>query len=103
MSNGNARYTRLSQDEDALETQLELREQSRSEPKGIYFSNGNEPKTHIDYVLVYETKQDDGSESSKERNLQSLRKTFEDNLRKEKLLIEYDELDLPQVGVLCNA
>ena len=107
MSNGYARYTKLSQDEDELEPRLELREQStlstRSEPKGIYFSNGNEPKRRIDYVLVYETKQDDGSESNKERNLQSLRKTYEDNLRKEKLLIEYDEVSLPQVRVRCNA
>ena len=103
MSNGYARYARLSQDEDALEPQLELREQSRSEPKGIYFSNGDEPKRRIDYVLVYETTQDDGSDSSKERRLQDLRKTFEDNLRREKLLIEYDELALPQVRVRCNA
>ena len=105
MSNGYARYTRLSQDEDELEPRLELREQStlttRSEPKGIYFSNGNEPKRRIDYVMVYETNQDDDSESSKERRLQSLRKAFEDNLKKEKLLIEYDELPLPQVRVLC--
>ena len=103
MSNGYARYTRLSQDEDALEPQLELREQSRSEPQGIYFSNDNEPKKRIDYVLVYETTQDDGSESSKDRSLQDLRKTFEDNLRREKLLIEYDEVALPQVRVRCNA
>jgi len=107
MSNGYARYTRLSQDEDELEPQLELREQAtlttRSEPKGVYFSNGNEPKRRIDYVLVYETKQNDDSDSSKERSLQSLRKTFEDNLRKEKLLIEYDELSLPQVRVRCTA
>ena len=106
MSNGYARYTRLSQDDDELEPHLELREQStltrRSEPKGIYFtcSNGNEPKRRIDYVLVYETKLDD-SDGSEERDLQSLRKTFEDNLRKEKLLIEYDELFLPQVRVRC--
>ena len=107
MSNGHARYTRLSQDEDELESQLELRKPvtwtSRSEPKGVYFSNGNEPKRRIDYVLVYETKQDDDSDSSKETSLQSLRETFEDNLRKEKLLIEYDEVSLPQVRVQFNA
>jgi len=107
MSNGYARYTRLSQDEDELELQLELREQAtlttRSEPKGVYFSNGNEPKRRIDYVLVYETTQNDDSDSSKKRSLQGLRKTFEDNLRKEKLLIKYDELSLPQVRVRCNA
>ena len=107
MSNGYARYTRLSQDEDELEPQLELGELStsttRSEPKGIYFSDANGPKRRIDYVLVYETKQDEDSESSKERSLQSLRKTYEDNLRKEKLIIEYDELSLPQVRVRCNA
>lgn len=105
MSSGYARYTRLSQDEDELEPRLELREQStlktRSEPNGIYFSNGNEPKRRIDYVLVYETKQDDDSDSSKERSLQSLRNTFEDNLRQEKLLIEHDELFLPQVRLRC--
>ena len=105
MSNGYARYTRLSQDEDELEPQLELREQStlttKLEPKGIYFSNGNEPKRRIDYVLVYETNQDDDSKSSKERSLQNLRKTFEENLKKENLLIEYDEFSLPQVRVLC--
>lgn len=105
MSSGYARYTRLSQDEDELEPRLELRGQStlktRSEPNGIYFSNGNEPKRRIDYVLVYETKQDDDSDSSKERSLQSLRNTFEDNLRQEKLLIEHDELFLPQVRLRC--
>jgi len=105
MSNGYPRYTRLGQDED--EPQLELREQvtltRNSEPKGVYFSNGNEPKRRIDYVLVYETNQNDDSDSTKEASLQSIRKMFEDNLRKEKLLIEYDELSLPQVRVQCNA
>lgn len=105
MSNGYARYTRLSQDEDELEPQLELREHStlttKLEPKGIYFTNGNETKRRIDYVLVYETNQDDDSKSSKERSLQNLRKTFEENLKKENLLIEYDEFSLPQVRVLC--
>jgi len=105
MSNGYARYTRLSQDDGELEPQLELREQStlktKTEPKGIYFSDGNEPKRRIDYVLVYETNQDDDSKSSKERRLQNLRKTFEENLKKENLLIEYDEFSLPQVRVLC--
>lgn len=101
MSNGYGSYTRLSQDEDELERQLELREQStittKSGPKGIYLSNGAEPKRRIDYVLVYEKTEHDDSDNSKERRLQSLRQEFENSLRKEKLLIEYDESFLPQV------
>ena len=108
MSNGYGGYTRLSQDEDELELQLEVREQSisnaaRSEPKGIYFSNGAEPKRRIDYVLVYETTEDDDSDNSEQRRRQSLRQAFEDSLRKEKLLMEYDERFLPQVRAGCLA
>lgn len=101
MSNGLIGYTRLSQDEDELETaRLELREQSTlttTEPKGIYFSNGAEPRRRIDFVLVYETNEDDDLDNEEERRLQSLRDGYENSLRKEKLLIEYDEHFLPQV------
>ena len=97
MSNGSAAYTRLSQDDDDLE--LELREPLTKEPKGIYFSDGSEPKKRIDYVLVYDTKHDSDSDDNEQNELQSLRQVFEDNLRKAGLLIEYDAFVLPEVRV----
>ena len=101
MNNGSVAYTRLSQDEDDLE--LELTEQSTSEPKGIYFRDGAaEPKKRIDYVLVYETNNDDDSDDSEQQRLQTLRQVFEDNLRKTGLLIQHDEFFLPEVCVDCT-
>ena len=103
MKNGSAAYTRLSQDEDDLE--LQLKEQSTSEPKGIYFCrDGTEPKKRIDYVLVYETNHDDDDDSddSEQHRLQTLRQAFEDNLRKAGLLIQHDEFFLPEVCVDCT-
>ena len=93
---GSAAYTMLSQYEDNVE--LELREQSAPrEPKGIYFSDDAEPKKRIDYVLVYETNQDDDSDDSEQSRTKTLRQEFERSLRKAGLLMEYVELCLPKV------
>ena len=93
---GSAAYTMLSQDEDDVE--LELREQSAPrESKGIYFSDDSEPKKRIDYVLVYETNQDDDSDDSEQSRMKTLRQEFEGSLRKAGLLMKNVELFLSKV------
>lgn len=96
-------YTRLSQDEDEVkDVRMELREKStlsRRAPKGVYFNDGAPPRRRIDYVLVYETNQNgNDSNDSKQTRLRNIRQAYEKSLRKEGILIEYDEIISPQVG-----
>lgn len=98
MNNGSAAYTKLSQDEEALE--LDLREQPSNEARGIYFRDDAESKKRIDFVIVYETNTDDiSNDSEQSTKLENLRNAFENNLRKAGILIEYDEVSLPEVCV----
>lgn len=96
MNIGSKRYSRLSQDEDDIESEL------KNEPRGIYFSDGMEPKKRIDYVLVYETNTESDSDDTEQKRLETQRQVFEDNLRKEGLSIEYDELISSKVCVSAS-
>ena len=96
MNIGSNGYSRLSQDEDGIELEL------KKEPRGIYFSDGMEPKKRIDYVLVYETNTESDSDDTEQKRLETQRQVFEDNLRKEGLSIEYDELISSKVCVSAS-
>lgn len=83
-------FTRLSNEEE--ENELDSVNFSTDDNRGLYLSGADQPRRRTDYVLVYETCQENEStdeESAAEvARLASLRTTFEKQLEEQGLILQ---------------
>lgn len=83
-------FTRLSNEEE--ENELDSVDFSTDDNRGLYLSGAGESRRRTDYVLVYETCQEnestDEEPAAEEARLASLRTTFEKQLERQGLILQ---------------
>lgn len=83
-------FTRLSNEE--VENELDSVDFSTDDNRGLYLSGAGESRRRTDYVLVYETCQEnestDEEPAAEEARLASLRTTFEKQLERQGLILQ---------------
>ena len=86
----NIPFTRLSREEE--ENELDSVNFSTDDNRGLYLSGAGQPRRRTDYVLVYETCQENESTdeelAAEVTRLASLRATFEKQLEEQGLILQ---------------
>ena len=86
----NIPFTRLSREEE--ENQLDSVNFSTDDNRGLYLNGAGQPRRRTDYVLVYETCQENESTdeelAAEVTRLASLRATFEKQLEEQGLILQ---------------